>query len=220
MYKHVITTLTATVTGLALLTGPVSAAEDAAAGPVAAADDAAAALPCPDGGLVLQASTGSVLDVIPADELLQGLFGGVDEDGVVAEDWTSSVSLPDEDDVEAFAEGLLADVYDDPFLAAYRPEWAPDSGRIPAQTRAVGVDDLLQGVLGRTTAVCLSDTGVVSAAPWGATLISGDGAAVVSRYDRGAVPPADTTPARPQSLLDTLGGVSRIVEGIFSGLTS
>jgi len=121
---------------------------------------------------------------------------------------------------DSFAEGLLADVYDDPFLAAYRPEWAPDSGRIPAQTRAVGVDDLLQGVLGRTTAVCVSDTGVVSAAPWGATLISGDGAAVVSRYDRGAVPPADTTPARPQSLLDTLGGVSRIVEGIFSGLTS
>lgn len=194
MYKHVITTLTATVTGLALMAGPVSAA-----------DDAAAALPCAEGGLALQASADSVLDVIAADELFQGLFGGVDEDGVVAEDWTSSVSLPDEDDVEAFAQGLLADVYDDPFLAAYQAEMAPDLDLIPEMARTVGVDDLLQGVLGTTTAVCVTSNGVVSTAPYDTALIS--------PYDTSVV----TTSTRSQSLFDTFG-VNRIVEGIVSGL--
>jgi hypothetical protein len=198
MYKHIITALTATATGLALMAAPVSAAEEAAP------------LPCVGGNLALQASAGSVLDVITADELFQGMFGPVDENGVVAEDWTSFTSLPDEDAVEAFAQGLLADVYDDPFLA----ERSPYRPSFPAQTRAVGVDDLLQGVLGTTTMVCVTSNGVVATAPYGAAVISPYDAAALSPYDTAAV----TTSNRSQSLLDTFG-VNRLVEGIFSGLT-
>jgi hypothetical protein len=209
MYKHVITALTATATGLALMAGPVSA------------EDTAAALPCVDGNLALQASADSVLNVITADELLQGLFGAVDEDDVVDEedvvdeDWTSSASLPDEDHVEAFAQGLLADVYDDPFLSAYQAWPAPDRAPLPVQARVVGVDNLLQGVLGTTTVVCVIGNGVVvSTAPDDTALISPYETSAVTPYETSAV----TTSTGSQSLFDTLG-INRIVEGIVSDFT-
>ncbi|MFI7450317.1 hypothetical protein ACIBQX_22685 [Nonomuraea sp. NPDC049714] len=204
MYKHVFTTLTATVAGLALMAGPVSA------------DDTAAALPCVGGTLVYQAppATESVLDVISAEDLMQGMFGAVDENGILAEDWTPAVSLPEEDDVEAFAQGLFADVDDTPFLAVYRPDSAP----VPALSRAVGVDNLLQGVLGTTMAVCVTGTGVVTTSPYGTTLVATspyDASAVTtSQYETSAV----TTSTRSQSLFATLG-VNRLVEGIVGRFT-
>ncbi len=203
MYKHVVTALTATVTGLTLTAAPAAA-------------EPAAPLPCVQGSL---AASDSVLDVISADELLWGLFGSVDED------WTSPASLPDEDDVDAFAQGLLADVFADPFLAPY-------------ETRAVD-DDLLRGVAGATAVVCVTPSGAhaVSTWPYGAAAVRtwpyGPAAGRTYPYGPAADPAwphrapavrtwpygtsAVSTSDRSGSLLGSLG-VTGVVDTVVGGL--
>ncbi|WP_336207292.1 hypothetical protein [Nonomuraea sp. LPB2021202275-12-8] len=138
MYKHVITALAVAVTGVTLAAGP------------AAADEAA--LPCVAGYAWQPAQSPSVFDVVSADRILQGLFGAVNEDGVVVDDWESAASLPDEDEAEAFAQGLLSESYvNNPFPYQQRPQR-------PSLASAVGANTLLWGLFGTGTAVCVSNT--------------------------------------------------------------